>query len=576
MRMSRMFILIALCLFVICGPESAIAQVASISPLNPKVGDMVTVTYNPGAVGASILRPTAITLQTLILREIGSAPVLIETPMTKTGRIWKATFPIRENDSRFLLYQFVDGYLKDDNGELGWGSFVYGPDRKTLKGGHYWKGVALAFGGNSGIKYRKDLQAARSEIDQERKMFPDNYSAVNLAWYLELMPVETEAAKAHIRRELKEALGNFRKTEDALPMLICWYDQLDEKAKADSLQRLLVADNPKGKVAAAKYSKEISNEHDPVKRIALIEHYLADFPMKEDELLTNKRQLLMACLAAHEYEKAYEVLKSSPKLDVDLYKSVLTPLIEKGTNLDRVVEWASAGISLVKGQDESAKPPSSTIADWKRAQTAALAALLDIRGQALAKSDKKKNAEPDLAEAYALSKGNDILINSHLIDAYVADKQYQKAVDVGLDCISRSKSNLLIVDKFKTAFKEAYGSLTGYDKTVQNARVELEDRLLKSGLDKAAPGFSLKDVNGTTVNVTDMRGKVVVLSFWSTSSGLCKAALPQLQRLFESYRSYKNVAFLAANTSEGATGSSLESLVKKLHEGQQMHHPCGL
>lgn len=180
---------------------------------------------DPGAVGASILRPTAITLQTLILREIGSAPVLIETPMTKTGRIWKATFPIRENDSRFLLYQFVDGYLKDDNGELGWGSFVYGPDRKTLKGGHYWKGVALAFGGNSGIKYRKDLQAARSEIDQERKMFPDNYSAVNLAWYLELMPVETEAAKAHIRRELKEALGNFRKTEDALPMLICWYDR---------------------------------------------------------------------------------------------------------------------------------------------------------------------------------------------------------------------------------------------------------------------------------------------------------------------------------------------------------------
>jgi peroxiredoxin len=87
--------------------------------------------------------------------------------------------------------------------------------------------------------------------------------------------------------------------------------------------------------------------------------------------------------------------------------------------------------------------------------------------------------------------------------------------------------------------------------------------LFKSGLNKTAPGFALKDLNGATVNLTDFRGKVVVLSFWATLSGQCKAALPQLQKVFEAYQYYKNVAFLAINTAERATGPFRETLVKR-------------
>jgi peroxiredoxin len=564
MRLIQIIGRIALLLFVAGGMRSATAQVASFSPSSPKLGEAVTITYNPDAPGATILRPAEVTLQTLVLRELGSAPILLETPMTRTGRNWKATVTLNESDARFLLYQFVSGNLRDDNSEQGWGSIVPGSDGKALRGGHYWKGVLLGFGGSSGIRYRKDLNAAKAEIARERKLFPDNFAAVNLAWYLDMTPVETDAAKALIKRELNDAMRKFRQSEDALPVLIGWYEQLNEKTKADSLQRILVAENPKGKVAASMRFKEISKEHDPLKKVTLIERYVADFPMKEDELLENKRQLLMSCLEAHQYDKAYEVLRSSSALELDLYKTVLTPMLEKGLNPGKVIERATAGITFIRSQDESSKPPSSTIADWKRTQMAALASLLDIRGQALSKSDKKKEAESDLAEAYRLSKGNDILINSHLIETFVANEHYQQAVDEGLDCISRGKSNLLIVDKFKTAYKEAYGSLVGYDKTVQKSKVDLEEGLLKSGIDKAAPGFVLKDLTGATVSLTGFQGKVVVLSFWAASGGLSKAVLPQLQKVFESYQYYKNVAFLTINTAEHAAGASRESLVKKL------------
>lgn len=52
----------------------------------------------------------------------------------------------------------------------------------------------------------------------------------------------------------------------------------------------------------------------------------------------------------------------------------------------------------------------------------------------------------------------------------------------------------------------------------------------------AAAPFSLKDLSGKTVKLSDFRGKVVLLDFWATWCDSCLESLPVYQKLHETRR----------------------------------------
>ena len=87
------------------------------------------------------------------------------------------------------------------------------------------------------------------------------------------------------------------------------------------------------------------------------------------------------------------------------------------------------------------------------------------------------------------------------------------------------------------------------------------------GENKPAPDFSLQDINGQTVKLSDYRGKTVVLNFWATWCGPCRKEIPDFIELQSEYAS-KGLQFIGVAIDDQGIG-----VVKPYAEQAKMNYP---
>ncbi len=64
---------------------------------------------------------------------------------------------------------------------------------------------------------------------------------------------------------------------------------------------------------------------------------------------------------------------------------------------------------------------------------------------------------------------------------------------------------------------------------------------------KLAAPFALEDLNGRTVTLADLRGKVVFLNVWATWCGPCRQEMPSIETLYDEFKDNKDFVILAVS-----------------------------
>ncbi len=78
---------------------------------------------------------------------------------------------------------------------------------------------------------------------------------------------------------------------------------------------------------------------------------------------------------------------------------------------------------------------------------------------------------------------------------------------------------------------------------------------------KAAPGFTLKDLEGKPIKLSDFSGKVVLLNFWATWCPPCREEIPALVALQKQYAA-QGLVVLGISMDEGGP-ARVASFIKK-------------
>src|SRR6185295_2999979 len=81
-------------------------------------------------------------------------------------------------------------------------------------------------------------------------------------------------------------------------------------------------------------------------------------------------------------------------------------------------------------------------------------------------------------------------------------------------------------------------------------RDERKAAALKSLVDRPLPQLALTTVDGKPFDASILRGKVVLLDFFASWCGICRAELPQLKTAYAKYQNDPNVAFLLVSIDE--------------------------
>ena len=556
--------------FAVASPEG---ELVSIKPEKPAIGGKLTIRYDTSQKGAALFGAEGIDVQILLIRG-KEVPALLERTMKRDGKVWEANVPLDDPKAVFGLVRFAAGKITDTNGDAYWDFLVYNERGEAVEGAHLARSRTFLYPVTD-FRRQTDPARAREEVMKEEVLYPGRPETKFTLWRVELSQHGSdEALKQSMLKEL-DTMAKERPVEpDLLISIAGWYTLLGAADEGHMIEGRLIEQDPHGRLARQIMFGRAMSERDASRRMEQLLDFLKEYPDADrDQKLTVVRLLTQA----RRYNEAEGILLSLKTPSGNHLNNLAWSHIDEEIDVARGVDLAKKAVEALRDVDPTTRPPYSPRKLWEESLRLSLAAALDTYGYGLYKLSKYEEAEKAYREAYGLGGYMAAEVIEHLTQCYLQVGKYRTAVDVVKKALEDDAYNDNVLAYGKQALLKSGGSEEDFNRMLseakQRAQSKAKESILSKRIGQPAKNFEAMNLSGELVRLSDLKGKVVVLDFWATWCGPCKAAFPYVQKVYEKYRGNADLVILAVNTWERVSGEKRKQLVRDFLEQNRYTFP---
>jgi thiol-disulfide isomerase/thioredoxin len=348
-------------------------------------------------------------------------------------------------------------------------------------------------------------------------------------------------------------------------------EQLYSVAKLPQQSKLIkdlaIEKFPDGKLAKGDYIGKFLAEKDFAKKEQMLDEISNNIQNDSSwaYLKTSLSYFKSALVNAYYQKKDWQGMDAAiKKYDIEgsqlasLYNNAAWEIQQTNKDLDIADKWAASAVDIARKEWKNPtgeKPNYLSESQWEKSRASTYAMYADTYGMVNFKEGNYKKGLPYSEEAaLEIEKGKSADENNTyalLAEKALPSRKYVPRLE---QFVKDGKATSDIKDILKRAYVKKHKSENGFDDYItalqKDAYLKMVAELKKEILSDKEPQFTLVDLKGNKVNIADLKNKVVVVDFWATWCGPCKASFPGMQKMVTKYKDDPDVKFVFVDTWE--------------------------